>query len=338
MPNSTVTLQTIIDFARTIPDIMPVISVGGFSQSPALRIANQVATTMMSPSMNWKWNRILPGVFYTNSVQQDYATNTIGLGWLESGFVIDINSTSSPKPLWPIEAGRDIVRTSWQWGRIGTVAWLPNNQLVYGAWAANSTYTKIIGTSSNPGTPLTQIQDPNGNFWYVSNNVNATVTTGGTQPTWPTNPVYPTVTNPSQAPTTQPDGSVVWTALNPNAAGFRVYPLPPTGGNYYEVHTIGQKNPPAFTSFSQTLDPIPDELSAYFQQGFIAYCYQHSRDKNVRGAFAQEFQLWMKALHDAASNAAREKEEAGFFPTEGIQQGGYAVYMGPANPYYPGGY
>jgi len=350
MPNnSTVTLQTVVDYARTMPELNPVLAVGGFSQQPALTIATDTMIAMLSPSMNWKFNRQTVFPFYTNSWQQDYAgyannggnysVAPVTIGWLEHAFMIDINNTALPPPLWTLEVVRDLERTSWQTGRIGQIAWLPNDQLTYGTWAPNSTYTQILGTPSNPGNPLTQIQDSTyGNFWIVSNNLNATVTTGPTYPTFLANPSFPTFANPNIAASTVTDGTVVWAAVNPKGVGFRVSPLPPQSGLYYQVNPIAQMRPPAFTSMTQVLNPIPDDYASYFRQGFIAHAYRHSPDKNIRAKFKDEFALWQAAMMEASSKSMREKENASFYPSESLMSNGYPIYLGPANPYYPGGY
>ncbi|HEX3682207.1 MAG TPA: hypothetical protein VHU83_06660 [Bryobacteraceae bacterium] len=332
--NSSITLQSVIDYARSFGDLQPVLAVGGYSQQPALTIANDTMAAMCSPAINWKWNRTRIPPFYTNSLQQDYAVpGVVRAGWLEHGFIVDINNTATPPPLWPIETVRDLEATSWQWGRIGQVAWLPNDQLTYGTWQANATYTKILGTPGNPGTPLTQIVDPNGNFWAVSNNLNATVTTGSTQPTWPTSPTFPTYTNPTQAATTVTDGTVVWVAINPKGQGFRVNPLPPSSGLYYQINVIAQMRPVQFTATTQTLDPIPDDYANYFRQGFIAHAYRHSPDPKIQAKFKVEFELWTGAMATAVRQMDREKESNGIYPSESVMSSGYPIYPGPAYPF-----
>lgn len=336
MPNSNITLQSVIDYAVTMPDLQPVLAVGGFSQQPALTIANDTMIAMLAPGMNWKWNRFIVPQFYTNSWQQDYAANNVRLGWAEHAFIVDINNTALPPPVWPLEVVRDLEVTSWQYGRVGQVAWLPNNQLTYGNWIANATYTQILGTPQNPGTPVNQIVDPNGNPWTVSNSVNATVMTGATEPTWPTSPAYPTYQSPTTLPTLVSDGSVVWQAINPSGQGFRVNPLPSQSGLYYQINVIGQKRPVTFTNVTQTLEPIPDDYASYFRSGFIAHTYRHSKQADVRARFQTEYQLWMTGMQQSLSKSMREKEEAGFYPSESVMNSGYANYIGPANPYYPG--
>lgn len=339
MGNSTITLQSVIDYARTMPELNPVLAVGGFSQEPALTIANDTMMSMLSPGMNWKFNRSIVPQFFTNSWQQDYAVpGVVNVGWLEHGFIVDFNNTGLPVPIWPIEVVRDLEQTSWQSGQIGQICWLPNDELVYGTWAASKVYTRIQGTPSNPGTPITQIKDPNGNLWLVSNNFGATVTTGSTQPTWPTTPVYPTYDDPTIVATTVTDGTVIWVAINPSGQGFRVSPLPSQSGLYFQVNPIAQKRPPQFTTPTQTLNPIPNDYANFFRQGFIAHAYRHSQSKDIRAKFADEYKLWVVSMQEAIGKSMREREEAGFYPTEALMSSGWYGYVGPANPYWSGGY
>lgn len=352
MGNSTTRLQSVVDYARTDPNIFPVLSSGGFSQEPALTIANDVMIAMLSMPFNWKWNRIRLPFFYTNSFQQDYALIGVNnLAWLEYAILIDINATSEPKDKYTLETNRDLPETSVQYGRPGQVCWLPNDQLIYGTWGGgntgegsssnpgpNSVYGPVIGALAQPGNPLDQIQDPNGNFWRLTNYLSSSVTLGATQPTWPTNPVFPTATNPTVVATTQPDGTGVWTAINPKGQGLRLNPIPSQLGKVWQGRVFGQARAPMFTALSQTIEPIPDDFAAYFRRGFIAYSYMHSKDPKIRAKFIDQQRLWMDSLTTAIRSVDRERDNAGIFPTEAIMPSPGSTYLGPANPYFPGGY
>lgn len=357
MGNSSTRLQSVVDYAKTYPDLNVVLSTGGFSQEPALTIANDVMIAMLARPFNWKWNRIRIPLFYTNSWQQDYATLTVNnLAWLEYAILIDINSTSQPKDKYTLETNRDLPETSIQYGRPGQVCWLPNDQLIYGTWGGTNTGE---GASSNPGpgsvygimvtsstssiinqpaNPLMQIQDPNGNFWVLSNAITQSVTLGNTQPVWPTNPVFPTPTNPNVVATTQADGTGVWTAVNPKGQGMRLNPIPSQTGRVWQVRVFGQARAPIFTSLSQTLEPIPDDFAAYFRRGFIAYSYMHSKDMKVRAKFKDQYEIWIASLQQAIQSVDRERDNAGIYPTDAIMPSPGSTYLGPANPYFPGGF
>lgn len=333
MGNSNTTLQSVVDHTRTFSELSPILASGGWSQQPALTIACDTMAAMLSPQMNWKFNRQKTPVFYTNSFQQDYAANNVNLAWIEHAYIVDINNTALPKPIWPLEVVRDLEATFQQYGMPGQICWLPNDQLLYGVWTADTTFGQMLGVPSGPANPFLQIQDPNGNFWIVSNNLNASVTTGPTQPSWPTTPVYPTFASPNTAATTVNDGSVVWTALNPKGQGFRLNPLPPQTGVVYQVNPISQMRPTQFTSLASFIDPIPDDYAPYFRQGFITHTYRHSAESGVRGKFQSEFALWIQAMQQAATKSDRERDAAGFYPSQAILDSNYTIDVGPAWPF-----
>jgi len=58
--------------------------------------------------------------------------------------------------------------------------------------------------------------------------------------------------------------------------GIRVWPLPPQTGVVYQINLIGQYRPFAFsngpfTSFAQTIEPIPDDFAKYFRDGLLLW-------------------------------------------------------------------
>ena len=223
MGNSTIQLQAVVDYAKTMPELNPVLSTGGFSDQPARSIANRVMVDMLTagafPGQSappWKWNRVKIPPVYTNSWQQDYALNTTNnISWFENGVIVDINSSTQPKTKYPFESNRDLAETDVQYGQPGQFCWFPNDQLIYGTWGGGnlgegtlsnpgpgSVYGAIIGTGSQAANPFTQVKDPNGNLWTLQptvafpNNFTVSVTLGSVQPSWPTNPTYATYQNP----------------------------------------------------------------------------------------------------------------------------------------------
>lgn len=333
MGNSTVTLQSVIDHTRTFSELSPVLATGGFSQQPALTIGNDTLTAMLSPQMNWKFNRQKTQPFLTNSFQQDYAANNVNVAWIEHAFIIDVNNTAVPRPIWTLEVVRDLEVTFQQYGMPGQICWLPNDQLTYGVWTANTTFGKMLGVPSGPPNQINQIQDSHGNFWKINNNFQQSVTTGTSEPAWTNPPLYPTFNNPTIVPSTVNDGTATWVALNPQGQGFRINPLPPQTGVVYQVNPITQKRPNLFTKIGQVIEPIPDDYAAYFRQGFIAHTYRHSPEQKVRGKFQDELKLWMAAMIQATTKSDRERDAAGFYPSNAILDSNYTIDVGPAWPF-----
>lgn len=339
MANSNVRISDVAAYLKSFPDLAPFVqqAVAGAALQPMLNVCNDVMTEMLAQVFNWRWNRAKYPLFYTNSYQQDYAMNVVNLGWLENGVMLDINNTALPKPIWPLEAVKDLPMTSNQCGIPSQVCWFPNDQLQYSTWpGASATFTNPVGIVTNgPNNPITQIQDPNGNFWVVT----TYGTTGTVQPTWPTTLAYPTQNSPNATATTVTDGTVVWTAINPKGQGLRCNPIPPQTGTVYQFNLFFQWRPFAFsnglyTNFNQTLEPIPDDFIKYFKDGCVAMAYNHSSDKNVRGKFQDQYKLWMESLMKAKTQGDRERDNYSFSPSQSVVQTGYGDgYAGPANPY-----
>ena len=363
MPNSSISLQVICDYAKTIPELNPVLSTGGFSDQPARQIANKVMIDMLAGTAGmsgppWKWNRVKIPPIYSNSWQQDYALNTVNnISWFENGVIVDINSTAQPKTKYPFEANRDLAESDVQYGQPGQFCWMPNDQLIYGTWGGMNTgegtlsnpgpgsvYGAILGTSSQAANPFTQVRDPNGNFWTLQptvafpNNLNTTITLGNTMPSWPTNPTYPTFQNPNIVQTVAnggviQDGQAYWQAVNPKGQGIRINPIPSQTGRVWQMRTFAQMRPVQFLTLQQTLEPIPDDFYTYFQNGFVAYCYMHSKDSKISSKFGQFYAVWKESLAAAISSIDRERDNSGIYPSDPTMQQPWQTNIGPANPY-----
>lgn len=308
---------------------------------PALSIANQVMTEMLRMEFNWKFNSFLVPPFQTISWQNDYVVPGITtLGWLENGVAIDINSSCIPKRKFKLEVVRDLQPTSDSYGRPFQVCWLPNSLLQYGTWGSGATvpntnntgqtnpgpgvvYTQPLGAATTPSNPVTQIIDPNGNYQALT----TFGTCGLNPPTWPA--------ASAAVGTTTADGTCVWTVIDPYGQGFRVQLIPAQAGVVWQIMLRAQYRPPRFTSLSQFINPIPDDFSDYFKQGFVAYCYQRSPEDKVRAKFSTEYQLWIKALKDAQGQADRETESWGAYPSTPLLDTADFPYPGPAWPYSP---
>jgi len=350
--NSSYTLQNLCDIARSLGDLAPTLPVGGSYEIVATSAVNDAMTAMLAGSshgspFNFKFNRINITPFFINSWQQDYAANYLTLGWLESCGAYNTSSTQVPKPYAVIEVKRDILLTSpngvsSRWAKIET---LSNETLTYGVWGQSTidsmsglvnpgpgvVYTNPLGQIAMPSNPITQVVDAFGNFWMLTQygtcgNVNPFLTN--------LNPVFPTVASPSTVATTVTDGSVIWTAVNPDAQGFRINPMPSQTGPVWQIAPIGQKKPVKFSSLGQYLEPIPDDWFTYLQNGFFCQCYRRSPDPKVRAKFEDEYKIWMASLDAAVRQGSREQDDFGFVPSYNVMETSWGWNpVSPSNPY-----
>jgi len=326
MGSSTTSIQSVVDYVSSMGELAPVLPSGGYSVATALTISTDVMGELIAERFNWKWNRMRIAPFYTNSWQLDYvllkASMPAAIGWLEAAYWIDINNTSLPKPTHPIEVKRDLPMTSISGNPPAKIAWHYNNQLVQGVWPGpNKVYTQPLGALSTPTNPPTNILDANGNILLLT----TYGTTGSATPLLPVNSAEGATVN---------DGSCVWTAVNPNGQGMRIWPLPPQQGVVYQVNVVAQMMaPPAFTSMAQMINPVPDDYARWFRDGFYAWCYKMSPNPQARAQFPQMKQEWLLAMEKARKQGDREEDNSMFYPDRtSVAPAGY-IDVGPAWPY-----
>jgi hypothetical protein len=365
MANSSYTIQNLVDMARTMGDLAPTLPTGGFYETLALSITNDVMTDMLLGSargsrFNFKFNRMIVPQFFINSWQQDYASSNVGLGWLESCLAYNTSSTVVPKPTAVIEVVRDLLLTgvNGQGSRYAQICWMQNDTLTYGTWGQSTInsfsglsnpgpgvkYTNPLGLTALAINSITQVQDAFGNLWIVQpsttfNPAGGYGTCGNTNPFLTNlNPVYPTLASPATVATLVTDGTVTWQAVWPKGQGFRIAPMPSQTGPVWQIAPIAQARITQFTNINQILDPIPDDYFRYFKQGFFTYCMNASPDPKVRAKFDKAKMLWIESLNLAVSQGSREDDAFGFVPSQAsVMDTGWSTWSGisPMWPYGP---
>jgi hypothetical protein len=300
----------------------PVVGIAGYTDQPAVSFLDDVVKKIISKSNPWKWNAAVLPAFQTQPYQQDYPTNISQnvMGWLQSAVVVDINNATLPTPTAPMTVVRDLL-PSQQVGRPSELSWIPNSQAQTDTWPGpNKTYVNPLASAGGgpSNNPKTAIKDANGNILVVT-------TYGVTGSVAPLAPVG------AAGGTTVVDGSVVWTVQDPNGIALRLDAVATFNSIVWEIRATYQLKPPNITTLTQTVAPIPDDLSYLVKQGFLAYCYKQAGDPR----FPQEYQQWLEAIQEALGASDREYQEFGFYPGQPIQ-GGYGSIGTHGYPGWPG--
>lgn len=351
--NTTVTVQAMVNELKANPEFYNVLGgAAGYSTYPALTIANEVMARILAENMPWKWNRALFPAFLTVSLQQDYVSNITDIGWLENGWICDINNSTSnnngaPKPLRGLETVRDLVWTSVQAVPFN-VSFIPNTQASFGQWQANTAYSCGYGVAQLPRSPLQQFVDVNGNILFIDSTklglgINSPGYTGTTIPLAGYNP-YGTsgATQPSAPPNATPgtqiqDGSVIWTVADPAGYAIRIAPLPALNGLEWMVFLQYQVKPPVIPTLQTMLNPIPNQYLYLFRAGMRAQLKIYNGSKDAAEAYAE----WEETLTKAVKGADRQQEDFCLYPDKSIMGGGFDTWglsfwgLGAANPYGP---
>jgi hypothetical protein len=150
------------------------------------------------------------------------------------------------------------------------------------------------------------------------------------------NQTYPTLTSPNIVATTVIDGTVVWTAINPNGQAIRLNPIPPQQGQVWTINCVGQLRITQFTTLTQSLGVLPDDYYQTFVDGCMSEAYRRNPDAKIRARFKDEWTIWLKSLKESFDFANKEMDDFGFYPSEPIMEtGAGSIWLGPAAP-YPG--
>ena len=324
----------------------------GYSTEPLLTICNDIMCRILAENMPWKWNRSMVPPFLTVSLQQDYCTQLTDVNWLEDGWRVDINNSTSnnngaPKPVFALETVRDLPQVSAQSVPFN-ICWVYNSQAILGSWQANTPYGCGYGQPRTPRTPIQQFLDNNGNILYIdSTNLGLTLESPGYTGTTITPPgtPYPYGTSGSTQPLAPPnatpgtlieDGTVIWTVAPPDGYAMRLSPTPALNGLCWWIVSRYQIVPPLLTRLQDTIAPVPTSMTYLFRAGVKAQL----RMINGAAGAQQEYAEWEETLVKSVRAADRQQDDNALYPTNSIFGGSpYDVPwngIGAAYPFSPG--
>lgn len=347
----TITVQQILNQLKANPEFFNILGgAAGYSTEPGLTIANEVMSRILAENMPWKWNRVVYPPFLTVSLQQDYVSNITNIGWLENGWLIDINNSTSnnngaSKPIRGLETVRDMVATSTQAVPFN-VSFIPNTQAQLGLWQANTEYSCGYGVPMTPRTPIQQFMDVNGNILFIdSTQLGLNIESPGFVGTTilPPGPIFPYGTSGATQPTAVPnatpgslvqDNTVIWTVADPAGYAMRLGPVPALNGLTWLVVIQFQVAPPVLYTLQQNLNPIPNQMLYLMRQGLRASLKQFNGAKDADKAYAE----WEETLIKAVRAGDRQQDDFVMYPNQSIMGGNDPwgntwAGLGASNPY-----
>jgi hypothetical protein len=328
MANSTITIQSVVDFARLNVKLAPLVGVGGITNEPALSIANDTIQEVLAPPYNWKWNRNEMGLLVTQQFKQDYLTagatafvlqnanatalncGGVGIDLVSNNGITSATGTSTVKTLetHPFQVGQTVYITgtgsaydsSYSLSLAGvftggnTITAVPNSTSFQIATPAGAS-----GTSGAPGIT---------NFgWLESATIKQVNSTSTPQPIFIGQAVR--MIDPS-SDVGDPERFAV---IKDNGNGIlkvRCWPVPSTYS--WGVNIVYQGKAALVTNLSSTWNPIPDELSYVFRQGFIAKAFRFV--DSVRAD--REYAIFLQNIMRALGQSDAELDTQGFSPNQ----------------------
>jgi hypothetical protein len=331
MSQSTITVQQVVNYASQHTELMPLISVGGYTNEPALSIANDVLSELLGQPFPWKFNRKAAPVLVTQQWKQDYkfagasaftqnGGAAIGLASAnaitESSFVVTVNTIEAHN----FSVGDTVYMTG------NTVAAYnsafsstPSGSAWTGGWVitATPTTTSFKFTHATSGLAASGAPGITDLGWLESATMVNMNDTSAAQYVWflqavrmlePSNRQF----LPDRVAAIADDGAGTLT--------IRLQFLP--GPQPLGVTLVYQQRPTLITSLSSTWAPFPDEFAYVYRQLFLAHAYRFANS----GRADVEYQKAMAGIAKALGTNDREQSDEYITPEGSL--GGTASWAG----------
>ena len=305
MSNTTITLQSVVNFASTHGDLLPLAGVGGYTDEPALSLCNDTISDLTAQPNDWKFNRVeMPRLFSCPNKQDQlfagaciftlgYATvGSVG-AWQSQGWGIDLASNSA------ITVSNGVV----------TVNTLENHRIPVGAQVYMDGVYFTTGTASAYQSTFTDNGSSSGwtVFWTVTaiglksisfaasagqNNSDIGGAPGITNYGYLTSASLQELNNTSSPPNIQP--CTVYRELpyishvsNPSSIAvmqdlgtgvLRIRWAKVPGSTVWVALPVYQAKAPLKVALTDNWAPFPDNFSAVYRQGLLYRMYRYLND------------------------------------------------------------
>lgn len=329
------TIQSVINFAATHIELLPITGVGGFTNEPALSLANDTLGELIANPMAWKFNRVEMPLFVTTPFQQDYQfggavilSGAQGHGIaLKSAGAPGVQQTTTVITVTTLEPHTFVVGDQvYMFGNVdaaynSTYSQLPTGSAYSNGWVVASstagtttlTLTSTVSTSATSGAPgITNFQ------WLESGTMREINSAAPIPQNWElygVNDIHPT----SQV--SRPTKVAVMTDNGDGTIKIRFNYGCPTV--IYGVSLVYQAMAPLKSALTGAgvgdWSPFPDRLAYVYRQMFLARCYRYLNSPRAD----MEYQKANAAIAKALGVDDAEQSDQYITPAETLLSGGW---------------
>lgn len=329
------TIQSIINFATTHIELLPITGVAGFTNEPALSLANDTLAELIANPMAWKFNRVEMPLFVTTPFQQDYQfggavilSGAQGHGIaLKTALVPGVQQTTTVITVTTLEPHTFVVGDQvYMFGNVdaaynSTYSQLPTGSAYSNGWIVASstagtttlTLTSTVSTSATSGAPgITNFQ------WLESGTMREINSAAPIPQNWElygVNDIHPT----SQV--SRPTKVAVMTDNGDGTIKIRFNYGCPTV--IYGVSLVYQAMAPLKSALTGAgvgdWSPFPDRLAYVYRQMFLARCYRYLNSPRAD----MEYQKANAAIAKALGVDDAEQSDQYITPAETLLSGGW---------------
>lgn len=307
MSKFSITLQSVLNFASTHADLLPLSNVGGYTNEPGISICNDALSDLIAEPNDWKDNRVEMPILFTcpNKLDQQFGGACI--------FTIGYQGSASNVPGWPSQgwgialasnngitvSSGTVTVTTLENHRIpvGATVYMTGNVATTGTTSAYNSVFTDNGTSSSWGTPLWTVLTITANtltFAATSgqNNSDVAGAPGITNFAYATSASLQELNNTSSPPNQKPvtvyrELPVVSRVANPEGVSVLFdngdgtlkirYNFVP-GSVVWGVRIVYQALPPLKVALTDNWSPFPDRYSALYRQAVLYRMYRYLND------------------------------------------------------------
>lgn len=333
MSNSTLTLQSTINFASTHGDLLPLTGVGGYTNEPALSLCNDALSDLITDPNDWVFNRKEMPVFFTAINKQDYLfagadAFTLGVGsTVSQGWAIDLSSasaitvTAGVVTVNTLEAHRFAIGdTVYMTGVVMTTGTAANYNSTFtdngsmsqwtGGWVITAVATKSFSFAAITGQNNNDVGGAPGitDFGYATSASMVELNNNSS----PAN-VYPLVTKRELVVSSRvsvPEKVAIMADLGTGVLKIRLLWLP--SSTTFGINIVYQAKAPLKTSLSQTWAPFPDEQGAVIRQALLYRMYRYLNSPIADA----EYQKLQVAIRKAQAGDDAAPTDVNVQPTE----------------------